>query len=191
MIPVTGITSAKNPFFRVIKMKLILRYFDRLERAMFLVSQIAVFLMMILTTADAVCRYVLRQPIVGVFEFTTNYLMVITVFLSMSYVMRIKGHITIDLITERLPAKWVGYFRMVFLFLGAVMMFILGYQGVGLTIEAWEKGYTTMGLIPWPMWISYVCIPIGMFLFCIRLLFEIVHTFKGTDDSDVSRPLID
>lgn len=156
---------------------------------MFRLSQIAVFLMMILTTADALCRYVLRQPIVGVYELTTYYLMVMAVLLSMSYVMRLKGHISIDFITERLPARWVTRLRIVFLFLGAVMMGLFGIQGVGLALEAWENGYGTMGLISWPLWISYSCIPVGTFVFSVRLLIEMVYLFTGTVDN-VSRPAV-
>ncbi len=170
-------------------MSFILTYFNRLESAMFRLSQISVFAMMLLTTADAICRYLLHQPIVGAFEFTTNYLMVMTVFLSMSYVMRLKGHIKIDLITNHLPTRLVAFFQTVFLLFGAIMMLILGYQGMWVTIEAWEKKYTTMGLISWPMWLSYICIPVGAFLFCIRLLIEIVYPCNGTNQSDDSLPV--
>ena len=46
---------------------------------------VAAFLMMCLTSADAICRYLLNSPILGAYEITEKYLMVATVFLGLSY----------------------------------------------------------------------------------------------------------
>lgn len=130
--------------------------------------------MMLLTSADAIFRYFFHQAIIGAYEFTEKYLMVIVVFLGMSYVMRTKGHIRIDIIVERLPEHVVSWFQGLFYLFGAGLMFAIGYQSMMATHEAFVKGYTSAGLIAWPTWLSIIWVPIGAYVFSIRLLLESV-----------------
>jgi TRAP-type C4-dicarboxylate transport system permease small subunit len=64
---------------------------------------VAAFLMMCLTSADAICRYLLNSPILGAYEITEKYLMVATVFLGLSYAYRGGGFIRVTFLVDRLP----------------------------------------------------------------------------------------
>src|SRR5699024_11283503 len=80
------------------------------------------------TCALPICRYLFHQSIIGVYEFTERYLMISAVFLSMSYVMKLDGHIKLDLFIDRLPKKVSSVFNLLFLLLGAAFVFCIVYQ---------------------------------------------------------------
>jgi TRAP-type C4-dicarboxylate transport system permease small subunit len=167
--------------------KKFIKYFEYLESSSLFLSKLAVFMMMLVTSADALCRYLFNSPIIGAYDFTENYLMVIAVFLSLSYVMRVNGHIRVDMLVERLPEPLVRVLNVIFLLIAAVLMFVIGYQGFLSTEEALVNNYRTTGLIAWPTWLSVLWVPIGSFLFVIRLLIETIKIAFNIKTENVSK----
>lgn len=162
-------------------MKAAMHGFEKLERMILILAQAAIFIMMFIITADAVSRYVFHQSIIGVYEFTERYLMISAIFLSMSYVMKVDGHIKLDLLIDRLPKKVSKFFNLIFLLLGAAFVFCIGYQGTVMTYDAWMNNVVGTGLIPWPVWLSYIWVPIGAYLFTLRLLLQFTGGILGHD----------
>jgi len=168
-------------------MRSLMKYFDCLELFFYFISKLAVFLMMLTTTADAICRYLFNSPIVGAYEFVESYLMVVVVFLSLSYVMKVNGHIKVDMLVEHLPDRLVRVLNIIFLLAGALLMLVIGYQGVLATEEAWVNNYTSSGLIAWPTWLSVIWVPIGSFLFVLRLILEAIKVaLMNSDDEEAA-----
>ncbi len=66
---------------------------------------IATFVIMCLTTADVLGRYVFNRPIIGAYEITENYLMVSTVFLAVCYAYRGGSYIRVTFFLDRLPRQ--------------------------------------------------------------------------------------
>lgn len=156
-------------------MKKVNDIFDAFDRIAFFIAQIATMIMMVLTTADAIMRYGFNKPIIGAYHFSEKYLMIIIVFLSMSYAMKLRGHIQIDLFTDKMPIKLKNFFQIIYSLLAAGLMFLIGYLSLGVTIEAFTLKYTSTGIIPWPTWLSWVWVPIGAFLFMMRLVLHALN----------------
>lgn len=156
-------------------MEIFLKWFNRLEILSLRLSQVALVLMMLLTTGDAVSRYIFNQSIVGAYEITEMYLMVALVFLSMSFVKKDDGHIRLDIVFEKLPTKAQYFLDAFYSLLAAAMFFFIGLKGLNMTVEAIQYNYVAAGLINLPLWLSYIWIPIGAFLFVIRLLFSSIR----------------
>ncbi|KAB2336216.1 TRAP transporter small permease [Cytobacillus depressus] len=168
-------------------MKKVIDVFDKIDSFLFFIAQIAVLIMMLLTTADAVMRYIFSKSITGAYFFTEKYLMVIVVFLSMSYVMKMKGHIRIDLFIQYLPKRLVKVMDIIYTLLAAVLMFVIAYQAMFMTEEAFVNHYVATGLIPWPIWLSWIWVPIGAYMFTLRLLliaFQSLLNFNTTDENN-------
>jgi TRAP-type C4-dicarboxylate transport system permease small subunit len=165
-------------------MKKVMNLFDKIDSFLFFIAQIAVFIMMILITADAVMRYVFNQSIVGAYHFSEKYLMVIIVFLSISYVWKLGGHIRIDLLTQYMPNKLVRALDVIYTLAAAFLLFFIGYQAMLSTHDAYVNNYVAAGLIPWPTWLSWVWIPIGAFIFTIRLLLNVVNMLLTFNQED-------
>jgi TRAP-type C4-dicarboxylate transport system permease small subunit len=77
-------------------------WLDRSERALTWLAVAATFSMMLLTTADAIGRYVFNRPILVAYELTTNYLMVAAVFLAMPFAYRQGANIRVTFVVERI-----------------------------------------------------------------------------------------
>jgi TRAP-type transport system small permease protein len=150
------------------EMNIIERGFTKIENFFLRLSQIAVITMMLLTTLDALSRYIFSNAITGAYEITEMYLMVILVFLSMSYVQKVDGHIRLDNLFERLPSRVQDGLNIVYNLLSAALMFFIGYQGFHMTINSLQNNLVASGLINLPLWLSYIWIPIGSFLIMIR-----------------------
>ena|SRR5690625_20589 len=153
----------------------LIRIVNRLDTVAFTIAQIAVFIMMILTTADALMRYIFNHAIVGAYLFSEKYLMVIIVFLSISYLWKLNGHIRIDLFTQYMPRVLVRALDVIYTILVAIFMFAIGYRALLMTYDAFINSYVTTGVVPWPIWLSWVWVPVGSFIFCIRLILDVVH----------------
>lgn len=125
--------------------------------------------MMLLTAFDAISRYVFEAGITGAYEVTERYLMVILVFLSISYVQKVDGHIRLDILFERFPQKLQDSLNIVYYLLAAALMFFIGYGGAMITYNAVVNNLQMSGLVNYPLWLSYIWIPIGSFLVVIRL----------------------
>lgn len=162
-------------------MEAFVRWFDRLEAVFLRLSQVALVIMMILTSADAISRYVFKQSIVGAYESTELYLMVALVFLSMSFVKKVDGHIRLDILFDRFPTKVQHRLDAFYSLLAAVMFFFIGLKGLNMTIEAIQYQYVAAGLINLPLWLSYIWIPIGSFLLVIRLILTAVRLVLNKD----------
>ncbi|MBP2075856.1 TRAP transporter small permease [Oceanobacillus polygoni] len=156
-------------------MGLFLRWFDRLEVLSLRLSQVALVIMMLLTTSDAVSRYIFNQSIVGAYEITEMYVMVALVFLSMSFVKKVDGHIRLDILFEKFPIKVQHFLDAFYSLLAAAMFFFIGLRGLNMTLEAIQYQYVAAGLINLPLWLSYIWLPIGSFLFVIRLLISSIR----------------
>lgn len=165
-----------------------MKVFHWAERFMFALSQAAVFVIMLLTTADVIARYFFKHAIVGAYEFTEKYLMVIVVFLGMSYVMKMRGHIRVDVLSDRLPKRVMRGIESVFYLLGAVLMFVIAYQATLSTHEAFVRGFKSTGIIPWPTWLSLIWVPIGAYAFSVRLLLESAAAALDALKGGVRRP---
>ncbi|SEI90882.1 TRAP-type C4-dicarboxylate transport system, small permease component [Bhargavaea ginsengi] len=153
--------------------------FSILEFVCLRISQVALLGMMLLTSLDAFSRYIFNQSITGAYEITEMYLMVITVFLSMSYVLKEDGHIRLDILFDRFSSKVQGMLNIIFYILGAALMIVIGYLGLQSTMEALDKNLVASGLIDFPLWLSYIWVPVGAFLIAIRFLILCVFILTG------------
>jgi tripartite ATP-independent transporter DctM subunit len=67
-------------------------------------------LMVLLITADVILRYFFNRPIKGSYELI-EFMMATLVFLGLAYTQTKKGHISITLLTAKLPQAWLAIIR--------------------------------------------------------------------------------
>jgi TRAP-type C4-dicarboxylate transport system permease small subunit len=97
--PTTKGQTPRMNVFQIVAHKL----FSGLEKQS-IVGAIVLFIMMLLTVGDVVGRYFFKRPIQGAHEIT-GLLLVCLAACALAYSQIKKGHIRVDLITERLPPK--------------------------------------------------------------------------------------
>lgn len=154
---------------------------------------LSIFIMMCLTTVDAIGRYLFNFPITGAYEVTEKYLMLIAVYLGTSYTYRGGSNIRITLLIDHLPRQvkmGLNIFAQIFSICYGFLLVIPTVQNVFRTYG--QK--TTLSSSNLPLWLPYAAIPIGLLLLSLFMLWDLprVRTgkaalFRGGGSTDVMR----
>lgn len=165
----------------------------RIENALAALSLISVFVMMLLVSADAVSRYLFNAPLQVQYEFTTYYLMVISILPALSWTYRMQGHIRVNLLELTMPTGVRVAWRLISLFLSFLLFAaITWYSGI-FAYEVWADGDALFGVIDWPVWLARIWVPLGTGVLSLRLAFDLIETLiaMGRGDSGALLERID
>ncbi|MFC2000926.1 TRAP transporter small permease subunit [Chloroflexota bacterium] len=140
------------------------------------IATVIIMVLMFLTTADVFGRYVLNSPIVGVYE-ASEVFMVGIVFLGIAYIQRMKGHVSVEIISSWLPQRAQLGLEIFGYLLGFLFMAVIAWQSGALAWKAFVTHDHTHGLIKIPLWPGKSFVPIGASLLCIRLIASIASNY--------------
>jgi TRAP-type C4-dicarboxylate transport system permease small subunit len=144
-------------------------------------ATVSTFVMMCLTTSDAVGRYVFNRPISGVYEITESYLAVATVFLGICYAYRGGAYIRVSFFVDRMPRKVkvaLNYFVQVFSILLSVFFLIAS------ALQAYRKFASgiTLSFLRFPIWPAYVIVCMGFFFTTLLMMLDLWRIKTGESD---------
>ena len=151
----------------------------RVERTLMVLATAALFLMMCLTTVDAVCRYFLNSPITGAYEITEKYLMLISIFLGMSFTYRGAALIRVTILMDRLPSSLkipINHLAQVFSIVYCCILLVGTFQ---YATRLREHGTTLGSIYSLPQWVGAAFIPLGLFLLVLFLIIDLPRVRKG------------
>lgn len=152
---------------------LIIFVFDTVENAFMFSALLSLFAMMILTTGNAVARYLYNDPISGSYELTELYLMPMAIFLTAAHLQRNDGNINVDILYDRLPSEGQTFVDLIGQILAVVVFAPIAYR-TGL--EFWigyVEGRISVGVIEFPIYLSWLIMSVGLFALSIGLLLQI------------------
>ncbi len=148
----------------------------RLEDALLLVSCVCVLGIVGITTADVAARTLWNAPFAWSHDLITQYLLVAMFFLSLPYVTRVGGHMSLDFLARKVRAPIP---RTALVLFGEVLalIFVLGfiYGAWGTVTDAYQGGDMLQGDLPWPTWPSLLVGPVGAAVLALRLLVRIAQ----------------
>jgi TRAP-type C4-dicarboxylate transport system permease small subunit len=151
---------------------------ERSERVLTSIAVLSIFVMMCLTSADAIGRYIFNSPITGAYEFTEKYLMLTAVYLGVSYTYRGGSTIRITLLVSRLPSN----IRMGLNIFAQIFSICYGFFLVVPNIQSLFRTYhqgTTLTSTSLPLWPPYLAIPVGLLLMSFYMLWDLPKVPKG------------
>jgi TRAP-type C4-dicarboxylate transport system permease small subunit len=136
------------------------------------VAAVATGAMMLLTTADAVGRYLFNRPLLAAYEITTNYLMVALIFLAMPYAYRQGANIRVTFFVERLgrtPRLVIDHaVQIVSILYCATLVFATFQQA----LHTRSTG-TTFVTLDLPLWPAHVLVSAGLFVTTLLMLLDL------------------
>ena len=91
------------------------------------IGMVALAVMMFLTAIDVTLRKTLNMPIIGAYELV-QFMLAITVAFGLAYCGVEKGHVTVDLVENRLSKRKRAILNMVTGFLGLVIAILITWQ---------------------------------------------------------------
>ncbi len=144
----------------------------------------ATFILMLLTTADAIFRYIINWPIMYAYEFTENYLLPSAVFLAVVCAYRGGNLIQVTFFVDRLPQGFRNVLRHVvhaFTTLLTILFFVA---------MVYQTRYNLSQDIPpdtLPVGPGYLVVTIALFIASLALIVDLVTNksvfFKKESDN--------
>ena len=154
------------------------RWLDGCEWGLTLSAAVATFVMMLLTTADALGRYLFNRPILAAYELTTNYLMVGVVFLALPYAYREGANIRVTFLVDRLGRTARGVVdhavQVVSILYCAALVFATFQQAR----HVFTTG-TTFATLDLPLWPAHVGVALGLFVTTVMMLIDLREVRRG------------
>ena len=136
-----------------------------------------IIVMIVLVCLDIVTRF-LSRPVHGVIE-AVQLIMVVTIFLGLSYCQKQRRHIRIMLLSERLPAGSRRVLDIVTSVLAlASLLALAAYSGKQALWAFYIKDVTMGGLVEFPLWPSKVAVSFGVSILCMRMFVQIIQSIR-------------
>ncbi|MDW7710267.1 MAG: TRAP transporter small permease [Deferrisomatales bacterium] len=101
--------------------------------------------LMLLTSAEVVGRAAWSRPIPGAVELS-SYLLAVFVLLGIGYTQQVKGHVRVEMLTSRLPARGAAALQIFTTVLSLGIVGVLAWQGWVLGME--ERAVSDMLRVP-------------------------------------------
>lgn len=125
---------------------------------------------LLLACYSMVSRYLFpRGSLDWTFE-VVIYMMGWIVFLCAARLIAHDGHIRVDVLVETAGPRLKRWLLVVSALFGIVITVLLTWSGVLVVLDALRWGETSSSSLRVPMWIYYLCLPVGGLLMTLRLL---------------------
>lgn len=152
--------------------------FDVIEKICFHISALCAGLMMLMISADAIARYVINKPIMGVVEIVEEYLMVVLIFLAMSMTNKSGYHLKVELLDRFIPPWVKKVLEPTIIALNFTIIFLIVVASWGTFVQTFETKELSVGMVPYPLWPAYLVVPLGCALLCIRMFRDFISCFR-------------
>lgn len=160
--------------------------FTGFENLLSVVAGLALFAIMLLVAFDVAMRYLFNHPLALVNEVVSLYLLATLFFLSLSSTSRTRGHISVDIIKNRLGSTARRLAEAFGAFVGLVLFGGIGGLGLLRTLESYQNDDRLLGVVAWPVWTAELVVPLGCAALCIRLTITVAgHLMSAATGTDV------
>ncbi len=150
-------------------MRSLVRVYDRLNGVGAVLVAVLVLFMMVATIANIVFR-MFGSGLLWAFELT-EYCVFLIPFLGAAWLLKMDGHVKLDVLIERMNTRIKAVLNTVTSLLGGVTVLVLAwYSGLN-ALDAYEVGYATTGILTLPRFVFLLIIPIG----CLALFLQFIR----------------
>ena len=143
------------------------------SKAVTFIGVSVLFVTACLIFVDVVLRYVFNSPITGVCRISGLALVIVT-FFSLAYTQSLKGHVSIDLLTQRLSPKGQVVINNINYFLCAGIFSVAVWQTLVFTLYTKETNMS-VPLLDIPVFPFAAVVPFGFILLTVLLLRDLLN----------------
>jgi TRAP-type C4-dicarboxylate transport system permease small subunit len=155
------------------------RMLEKADTALNLICVSLIMFLMFFAAAEIIGRYFFNAPIPGHIEIV-ELLMVGVVFLGLAYTQLQDGHIRMQILEKRFfKGRAFNLAEALISLLSLLPFVMITYFSFLAALDAYEFGDVT-SYINWPTWPSKMCIPLGGFFLCLRLVVQFIQRMRGT-----------
>jgi C4-dicarboxylate transporter DctQ subunit len=151
--------------------------FDKILIILFWIAGVLLAFTTVGTCVDTLCRYFLNKPIPWMLELT-EYIMLYIPFLAAAIVLKEKGHIKIDLITEHLSPKNKARVFFIESLVGGLTMCVYTVFGAIVTLDFFNRNVLSLEYLKLPAYLVIMVIPIGSFFLMVQFFRDSLDDLK-------------
>lgn len=111
----------------------------------------------------------------------SGYFLAAASFLALAHTLRAGGHIRVSLLLDRWPPATRRAVELATLLFALALTLYAAWSCILLVIESYEFGEVSSGYVPVPIWIPQTPMALGMAIFAVALLDELICTLRGTE----------
>jgi len=150
----------------------------KINRVLAIVGAAMTVAMMVIVVYDVFCRYVLNDPTVWVFDFST-FLLVYIVFLGLALALQEGSHVAVDLFLEIVHGRVRQVLRVIGLLITVFYGGVLTWVVTRYALQAFQMNWKSASLIAVPLKYVYVVGPVGAFLFTLTAIGLTIESIMG------------
>jgi len=137
-----------------------------------------VILMMLLTVAHGVGRYIFNSPIKGLVEMS-QFMLVLVIFMLMPYTETKKNHLVIGLVVDRMPQKAQAILNSVMYIFSLLVLGVATYRAVERGVFQIGAGQTSM-FLRIPHWPFFFIVCLCWLLLMLAVAVNLIHFLRMT-----------
>jgi TRAP-type C4-dicarboxylate transport system permease small subunit len=163
--------------------RILTNIFSRIIDLMAIFAGILLIFSMVSISMGVASRYLFDWPMAWVTEIT-EYILVHITFLVAPWVLKREGHVTMDLVLNRLSPRTQSMFNMITYAMSAIVCFILFGSGVRVTWDLYRTRYFTPTVLELPKFAVIAVIFIGslfLFLQFLNMAFKYLSAWRASD----------
>ncbi|MFC1916060.1 TRAP transporter small permease [Chloroflexota bacterium] len=153
------------------------RFLNKLRSGLILTgghtAEVFLFVLIALVAVDVVLRYVFNSP-TQIADELGGYLLVGMAFTGATYALHVGTHVKVTLFTERLPRKALQWLIFITESMAEIGVIVLVWKSTELVIKSYGTGIKSAGYMATPMWIPQVIVPIGLTIFALHILINLI-----------------
>ncbi len=133
----------------------------------------------ILVVSQIVARMINKQ-IPSADEFA-GYCLAASSFLGLAYSFRSGSHIRVTLLTDRLSTHLQRVLMLLVLAFTIIMIAVWAFNSISMVYESWKFKDMSTGILKYPIWIPQLSMGIGVTLFCLAIIEDLVNVMRGIE----------
>ncbi|MBT0959421.1 TRAP transporter small permease [Alphaproteobacteria bacterium KMM 3653] len=147
---------------------------NKLEEIACYASAMAVATMMTITVLEVFARALFSKSLPGAYEYV-SLMFVYLIYLGLGYSQRHDAHITVGILYDHMPRRLKKTVESFYLFAAFAFFSILTWTSAESAWTNYVMGDTVLGIIEVKTWWARAGIPIGLALFSLRFLTQLIH----------------
>lgn len=157
------------------------RVVDPLARVINYVAAGILFLMMLMTAADVLLRYIFNRPISGTWELV-SYMMAVMVGFGLSYCALVKGLISVEVFISRFSRRGQATVNCITYFLSFCFFSLVTWQSI-LYIKLMFKSNLVSAVLHIPAFPFIAALALGSLIFTLVILMNFLEYLSQVMDS--------
>lgn len=143
-----------------------------LDDAGIVITGTGIIVMSFLIAANTALRYLFDRPWCFAEEYS-GYLVVMVTFLGLGYTLKEGGHITIDVVINRLSKRARAGLAVLTTAVSLVVTGILFWYGLALALSSLQNDIHSSTVMLTPLWVPQMFVVLGLLIFALELVAQL------------------